>query len=246
MSTVIATTVKTEPTTDTLTLGGTGDSVVISGNILTVNTLQDVGGNTIFVSDGSGTLTSMSANFTGVTKKISEQTVSNQASISFTTGLDSTYDVYFFRFINVQTATADANFGFNGSTDGGSNYNVTKTTTCFLSERTEAGGTGFEYRQDFDIASGTGDAVIARGLREATGDESCAGRLYFFNPSSTTFTKHFYSELNAYVTGGTDGGTDTFFAAGYYNTTSAINAVTFKMSTGNFDGTIAMYGISKS
>ena len=137
MSTVITTTVKTEPTTDTLTIGAAGDSVAISGDSLNLNTLQDAGGNTIFVSDGSGTITS--SNFPGALKLVSTQTASGASSISFTSGLDSTYDVYCFKFINLNPVTQDTNFTFNVSTDGGSTYNITKTTSFYRAYHSEAG-----------------------------------------------------------------------------------------------------------
>jgi len=129
MSTIITTTVKTEPTTDTLTLGGTGDSIVISGDSLNMNTLQDAGGNTTFVSDGSGTLTSQ--NMPGALTLISTQTASGAASINFTTGLDSTYDIYIFKYININPATDGSKYEFQCSTDGGMNYDITMTTTSF-------------------------------------------------------------------------------------------------------------------
>ena len=130
MSTVIATSVLPDSTANkTLTFGATGDSVAISGDSLNLNTLQDAGGNTIFVSDGSGSITSQG--FPGALTHILSQTASNSTSISFTSGIDSTYDVYIFKFINIHLDTDNVDFNFNGSIDGGSNYNATKTTTQF-------------------------------------------------------------------------------------------------------------------
>ena len=114
MSTVIATSVLPDSTAnDTLTIGATGDSVAISGDSLNLNTLQDAGGNNIFVSNGSGTITS--SGFAGALTHISTQTVSNQAAVEFTSGLDSTYDVYIFKYINLNPVTDGANFQFQGS-----------------------------------------------------------------------------------------------------------------------------------
>ena len=122
MSTVIATSVLPDSTAnDTLTIGAAGDSVAIGGSLLQMNTLQDAGGNTIFVSNGSGTITS--TGFTGAMKFISSQTASGSASLSFTTGIDSTYDVYIFKFINISPTTDDVNFTFQANAVGQSGFN---------------------------------------------------------------------------------------------------------------------------
>jgi hypothetical protein len=171
---------------------------------------------------------------------ISSQTASNSASISFTSGLTSTYKAYKFVFINVRPATDNANFTFNFSTDSGSNYNVTKTTTYFDTLHDEADTTtGLSYGGSFVLAQSTAFQTIAPDIGNGA-DESLGGTLTLFNPSSTTYIKHFMSNTNDY-----DGGNYTLsaFVAGYGNTTSAVNAIQFKMDSGNFDGTIALYGI---
>ena len=134
MSTVITTTVLPDSTSnDTLTFGATGDSLAISGDSLNLNTLQDAGGNTIFVSDGSGTITSKNSGFPGAMTLISSQTASGSASLSFTSGLDSTYDVYKFTFIDINPATDETQFSFQM----GSGYNTTMTTTAFRAYHNE-------------------------------------------------------------------------------------------------------------
>ena len=177
---------------------------------------------------------------TGGMKLISTQTASNSASISFTTGIDSTYKEYQFYFIDINPATDDANFTFNLSSDAGSNYNVTKTTTFFRASHSEADtGAALEYRTGEDLAQSTAFQIIGKGIGNGA-DESLAGSMSLFNPSSTTYVKHFISNINCY-----DEGNFSLnqFMAGYGNTTSAIDAVQFKMSSGNMYGTILMYGI---
>jgi hypothetical protein len=171
---------------------------------------------------------------------ISSQTASNSASLSFTSGLTSTYKAYKFVFVNINPATDASDFTFNMSTDSGSNYNVTKTTTYFRAGHDEADTlTLLGYRTDEDLAQSTGFQIISFSVGNGA-DKSCAGTLQIFNPSSTTYVKHFISTSNLY----TDNDfTRNDFCAGYGNTTSAINAVQFKMSSGNFDGTIYLYGI---
>jgi len=176
---------------------------------------------------------------TGNMVLISSQTASNSASISFTTGINSTYKEYQFYFIDINPATDGANFQFNMSTDSGSNYNVTKTSTYFSAYHSESGtDNAFGYTTSHDLAQSTAFQSISHDIGSGA-DESGAGTLTLFNPASTTYVKHFISSANnTYVSY-----TQNHYMAGYGNTTSAINAVQFKMDSGNFDGTILMYGI---
>jgi len=180
---------------------------------------------------------------TGKLKLISSQTASNSASISFTTGLNSTYKVYKFVFVNIHPRTDNVEFQFNLSTDSGSNYNVTKTTTHFMAQVKEDGSDGsLGYLSTQDLAQSTG----YQNLRDQLGngaDESLSGSLQLFNPASTTYVKHFIARVNSYITFDY---TNDDYIAGYGNTTSAINAVRFQMSSGNFDGTIYLYAIDNS
>ena len=176
---------------------------------------------------------------------ISEQTASGSASISFTSGIDSTYPIYKFEFINIHPANDNVNFVFNGSTDGGSNYNVTKTTTFFNAEHREDGGDNGLYYDgtgSLDLAQSTSYQPLTRQIGNDN-DHSCSGYLQIFNPSSTTYVKHFLSRCSNIKNLATDYMNDNF-SAGYFNTTSTINAVRFQMSSGNIDsGTIKLYGI---
>ena len=172
---------------------------------------------------------------------ISEQTASGSASISFTSGIDSTYPIYKFEFINIHPQNNNVDFEFNLSTDGGSNYNVTKTTTLFKPYHDEADTTTtLSYDDGRDIAQGTGYQDIATNFGNDN-DQNLAGTLEIFNPSSTTFVKHFICRTQ--FTHHADY-TVEHYVAGYGNTTSAIDAVRFQMSSGNIDdGTIKLYGI---
>ena len=175
---------------------------------------------------------------------LSTQTASSSANISFTTGLDSTYDEYIFKFINCRPATDNVYFQFNLSTDSGSNYNVTKTTTFFLAYHDEVDlSTGLAYQTGEDLAQSTSDQRITYNIGNVS-DESVSGSLQLFNPSSTTYVKHFISNTNNYYP---DNYSMNNFMAGYGNTTSAVNAIRFQMSSGNItDGIIKMYGLKKS
>jgi hypothetical protein len=177
---------------------------------------------------------------TGGMKLISTQTASNSASISFTTGIDSTYKEYQFYFIDIHPRSNAVAFTFNMSTDAGSNYNVTKTTTYFRSYHAENDTyTDLVYLGSHDLAQSTDFHKIKNQMGSGA-DESGAGSLQLFNPSSTTYVKHFITRFNSYHS---DVASTDNFTAGYGNTTSAVNAVRFQMSSGNFDGTILMYGI---
>ena len=173
---------------------------------------------------------------------LSTATASASSSISFTSGIDSTYDIYKFEFINIHPATNDVNFTFNMSTDSGSNYNVTKTTTKFVALHTENDGTAvLEYEASNDLAQSTAYQILTKGLGNL-GDENYSGDLSIFNPSSTTFVKHFLSTGNE---NRSDDATVNDFVAGYANTTSALTNIKFQMSSGNIDaGKILMFGIN--
>ena len=175
------------------------------------------------------------------------QTASSSASISFTSNIDSTYPIYLFKFINIHPATDGAEFTINFSTDSGSNYNVAKTTTFFVAYNAESeSSSGLTYIDSLDIAQGTGAANIFYNVGNEN-DESASGTLHLFNPSSTTFVKHFMSTFNVYNNSGSNGNSVQVDVAGYGNTTSAIDGVQFAMSSGNIDsGTIKLYGIKGS
>lgn len=171
---------------------------------------------------------------------IQSQTASNSASISFTTGINSTYKEYQFYFIDIHPRTDAADFQFNMSTDGGSNYNVTKTSTVFQVYSFEAGNdAGLYYESGLDLAQSTAFQLITYSSG-SDADQAFGGSMQLFNPSSTTYVKHFIINTSDIMF---SDGERNVPVAGYANTTSAINAVQFKMSSGNFDGTIAMFGV---
>ena len=180
---------------------------------------------------------------------IKKLTASSSANLSFVDGsssvvLDNTYKEYLFTFNNIHPATDGAFFAFNLSTDSGSNYNVTKTTTMFNTQHGEGGASGvLGYESAYDLAQSTSYQRLVAGGGVGNGaDESLSGYLHLFNPSSTTFVKHFIGSTNMY------NNFDycmTQYLAGYGNTTSAVDAVDFKFESGNIDaGDICLYGIA--
>ena len=178
---------------------------------------------------------------TGSLTLLSTQTASSSANISFTSGIDSTYKEYIFKFINCHPATDNVRFEMNMSTDGGSNYNVTKTSTFFLTWHNESDTeTVLSYATTSDLAQSTGTQRFNNGLGNDS-DQSISGTLHLFDPSNTTFVKHFISTFNqVYYTDYSM----NMFVSGYANTTSGIDAIQFTMSSGNIDsGTIKMYGV---
>ena len=240
MSKIYADTVEPSVPTKDTTLGATGDSITIGANSINTNVIQDSGGNVLFQSDGSGTLSNVNSAFAADLKLLSTQTASDSASLSFTSGIDSTYDVYIFKFIDINAATDEASFRIEGSTNGGSGYGVAKTTTWFYALHTESDSSALlSYAAGLDLANSTSPQIIASTMGNDA-DACASGELHLFSPSSTTYVKHFYATLNNYRA---DDETQESFVAGYYNTTSAINAIKFTMSSGNFDGVIKMYGL---
>ena len=197
--------------------------------------------------DGSGLIKSPEGG--GAWNFIKKLTASASSDLSFVDGtsdvvLDSTYKTYVFTFNNIHPATDSTSFTFNISIDGGSNYNVTKTTTFFRTQHYESGGGGtLSYITGNDLAEETGAQYIHQdGGMGADNDQCIAGYMYLFNPSSTTFVKHFMSTTINVNAGNR---CREAFVAGYGNTTSAVDAIQFKMASGNTDlGDICLYGIS--
>ena len=179
----------------------------------------------------------------GAMTLLSTQPASNSSTISFTSGIDSTYKEYVFKLFNcTANGSSSSTFQVNFSIDGGSNYNVTKTTTIFWAHHYEDGSaSGVDYKGSSDIAQGTGFQDFTDNSLGAGADESLSGTLHLFDPSNTTFVKHFTSTVNWYHDADI---TVNPYVAGYCNTTSAVNAVQFKMASGNIDGVIKLYGIS--
>jgi len=180
---------------------------------------------------------------TGSLILLSTQTASASATIDFTSGIDSTYDSYVFKFYDIHPSAASTRFQFNGSTDGGSNYNVTKTTTIFIAGHNEADTDAtLTYQSGDDLAQSTAfQDLAAYGDSDNANDSCLAGTLQIFNPSSTTFVKHFIARTN-YVANNYYS-VDSY-TAGYFNTTSAINAIRFQFTSNNIDdGIIKMYGV---
>ena len=175
---------------------------------------------------------------------IATQTASSSASLSFTSGIDSTYKEYIFYFVNIHPASDGNRFLFQGSTNSGSGYGVNITSTFFKTFHNEAGSSaGVSYDANNDLANSTSfqqlnlDADLG-----ADNDQSLSGQLRLFNPSSTTFVKHFIGTTN--FSHASDF-TSQCFIGGYFNSTSAINAVQFKMNSGNIDsGQILLFGLN--
>ena len=185
----------------------------------------------------------------GAMTLIKTLTASSSSTLSFVDGssdvvLDSTYPIYVFKFINIHPSANSEDFTFNMSSDTGSNYNVTKTTTFFDARHGEDGSDAvLAYSANRDLAQSTNFQMLAREIGNGN-DETTSGTLHLFNPSSTTFVKHFISNFNSYYS---ENYTMNHYVAGYGNTTSAVDAIQFKMSSGNIDaGTIKLYGIKDS
>ena len=178
----------------------------------------------------------------GALNLISTQTASSSSTISFTSGIDSTYKEYIFKYINIHPASAQY-FTFQGSTDGGSSYGVTLTSTAFDAYHFESGSaSALRYLTGGDLAQSTSFQPVTSVTPNTDNDASYSGYLHLFDPSNTTFVKHFMGTVNVMTD---NPASDNGFVAGYFNTTSAIDAIQFKMASGNIDsGVIKLYGVS--
>ena len=173
-------------------------------------------------------------------------TASSSSTLSFVNGtddvvLDNTYSAYLFKCIDIHPSSDGQEFMFNFSVDSGSNYNVAKTSTAFNAQHDEADSdTGLSYQTSQDLAQVTTAENFSNNWGNDN-DQSGVAYLWLFDPSSTTYVKHYMTEshCNAHIDYAWH-----WFNAGYGNTTSAVNAVQFKMGSGNIDaGTIKLYGV---
>ena len=172
---------------------------------------------------------------------ITTNTSSNAATSDFTSSIDSTYKLYIFKFININAATDDANFGFQANASSQSGYNETITSTTFRAYHKEddSGTPALSYNTGVDQAQGTALQPLSFG-QDNGADANMSGELYLFNPSNTTYVTHFYATTNNLQNADFS---EQQFTAGYLNVTAAITNIQFKMSSGNFDGKIKMWGV---
>ena len=222
----------------TVTLGASGDAVVIGADALKVNTVKDAGANTIFTSDGSGTLSSVNSGLAGNMVYIDSATSTGATSVTFSSGIDSTYDEYVFTFTNI-----------NPSTDGGflqfqAVPVVNATTTYFNAYHGEGDeGGALDYNASYDRSADTRYLWLTPDIG-SDADQSGSGILHIFGPSSTTYVKHWYAVGQV---SSASSFSKVAYTAGYFNTASAITGFIFHIGdtgpTGTFDGTIALYGI---
>ena len=236
-STLKINTIEPEGATTTLTVGESGQDTVIAGAGIKANVLKDAGANAIFTSDGSGNISGLNSAFGSAQVLISTQTADDSASLSFTSGIDSTYKKYIFEFFDINPATDNAVFQFQA----GSSYDTTMTTTAFTAYNSETGGTpAITYWAAQDQAQGT--AFQPLGPECGNGADECsAGELHLYNPASATYIKNYYSRVQQYQYTNMS---QEFYSSGYFNITTALTQVQFKFSSGNInEGTIKMYGI---
>jgi len=170
---------------------------------------------------------------------VSSATASGSANIDFTLG---NYKEYQFYFVNMHPSSDNISFQMNFSTDNGSNYNVTKTSTYFEANHGENDASSeLVYQPTQDLAQSTGYETLCPFVGNDN-DQNCSGYLHLFNPSSTTYVKHYLSVLNNVNAGDYD---VESFKGGYANTTSPLTNIRFKFDSGNIDsGTILMYGLN--
>jgi len=248
MSTIYVDTVEPSVPAKDITLGATGDSITISGNSINTNVIKDSGGNVLFQSDGSGTLSNVNSAFSNNLKLLSTSTVSSAtSSVSITSNIDSSYDVYIFKFYNVHCEDDDRQFSFQVSTDGGSSYGIAGTSTVFQAYHYEDNSaTSLSYQASVDRANSTSYMNIGISMNNPA-DSSLDGELYLFAPSSTTYVKHWYAttQLMAGATGVVGPWSVNNFTAGYFNTTSAVDAIDFEFSSSSQmdNAVIKMYGL---
>ena len=183
--------------------------------------------------------------FGGSLVLISEQTASSSGTIDFTSGIDSTFKEYQFHFINVHPSSG-SDLKFQGNAAGGSGFNETITSTFFYAYHKEDGSDPtLAYNTGKDQAQGTGYQIISADGTGTDNDNCLSGILHLFDPSNTTFVKHYMSRISNTNGGGSSTYECDCYGAGYFNTASAIDEISFKFGSGNIDsGTFKLYGVA--
>ena len=178
----------------------------------------------------------------GALNLISTQTASSSATLDFTSGIDSTYKEYIFKFYNMHPATNNVKWTFQSDTGTNTSYGQTITSTDFISQHSEDdSATELGYASANDQAQGTAFQPIGQLIGNGN-DECVSGTLHIFDPSNATFVKHFMANTNVYRQ---DNYSREHFTAGYFNTTTALTRFRFKFDSGNTDsGVIKLYGVS--
>ena len=241
MSSLITKTI--EPATGTtVTLGAGGDTVDIAASQLKTNTVKDAGGNTLFTSDGAGTISSVNSALSGDMIFISSQDCTGQSSVEFTSGIDGTYDEYVFVWVNVK-GVSEAAWRFQGDINGGSAYNQTITSVAMDSYHSPTNSHAHWSRQGAsEQAQGTAFQPLTQGISESATHSGSSGYLHIFNPTSTTYIKQLWSIQSSH-----DGWNEVANqeqVAGYFNVTVALTQFKFELSTGNIaTGTVYLYGM---
>ena len=237
-STLKANSIEPEGATTTITIGETGQNVIIGADSIKNNVVKDAGGNAEYTSNRSGEISGVNAGFGSAQVLVDSTTCSNTASVTYT--LSNTYNEYVFDCITINPVTDNVSIQFQVSNDG-TNYNKEIQSSFYVAYNTETGSpTDLVYDGLHDQALGTSFQTIFKEVGNDA-DQACVVKLHLFNPASTTFVKNFYAR-----------GTGTLyhqyvqdqFTAGYINDTAAMTSIRFQMSSGNINaGKIKMYGI---
>ena len=240
MSTVKANTILPDDPTQDITLGASGDTVSVAADSIDTNTVKDKGGNILWSSDGAGNLSNQAAAIGSSNLKLLDtNTVSNQAASAFTSNIDSTYDTYIIEFININPATNGTSFTFQVSTDGGSSYG--KSIQSTLTQSYNLGGSqAKQYQAGDDQVSGTTYVNLTSPNLGNESDRGGSGQFYIFKPSSST-TSIFCGAQTSWF--GDDAASEFFMAAMVIGTVGPVDAINFKMASGNLSGIFKLYGL---
>ena len=234
-----------QPTTGTtLTMGASGDTITVSGDSLQTNLYKDAGGNTLFQSDGSGTLSNVNSAIKGEGPQlITTATASSSSTLDFTSGIDSTYDHYMFIFVNIQPATDSVKWEVQFNAAGQTGWDEPLTTVAWYCQHWEddSATSGPELTSSGTrLGNGTGYQCLGEDVGNGS-DESLSGEFHLWSPADTTNVKMFNWLINDYDQGNRSqqrGG------GGFINQSAAIDEVQFKFSSGNINaGKVKMYGI---
>ena len=238
-------TIEPEGATTNLAIGEAGQDVILPGNDIRANVLQDAGGNAILTSDGSGTLSGLNSGLGSPKVLLNETVASNVVTVQWLdlSYFTSTYKHYMIEIINFRPVVDNVSINFAGTTDSNgsvANWNQGATTSTYYQASHSTNDTTAElaYESTLDKLNVSGDQLINYEIGNATEYASC-GEIHLFNPASSTYYKTWYATTQSYMKSRS---WQTFVSA-WWATTDPINGVRFATSGGNFYGTFRLYGM---
>ena len=169
-------------------------------------------------------------------KLLSEQIASNVASVTFASGIDSTYDEYEIHLYDVKPVTDNVTLNMLTSADGSSFASGASTYKAAMVSRESSNTSVSGANENTAI-------VLAASQGNATNEYGVSGTVSLYQPSVAHYVKVGVRVVGTYLDG------SLYMRNGFAERQAAavVTAVRFSFSSGNIaSGTFRLYGISRT